>query len=96
MMNLLKLSKGENYIISEKIYPEEATNKEVKWESTDENIITVDDGTIYAVNCGQADVIVTTSDGKTAKCTFSVAQNSKSYDIRYCKSSNYTLKAKAR
>ena len=90
----VELSKGENYIISEKIYPEEATNKEVKWESTDENVITVDNGTIYAVNYGQADVIVTTSDGKTAKCTFSVAQNSKSYDIRYCKSSNYTLKQK--
>ena len=90
----VELSKGENYIISEKIYPEETTNKEVKWESTDENVITVDNGTIYAVNYGQADVIVTTSDGKTAKCTFSVAQNSKSYDIRYCKSSNYTLKQK--
>ena len=90
----VELSKGENYIISEKIYPEETTNKEVKWESTDENVITVDNGTIYAVNCGQADVIVTTSDGKNAKCTFSVAQNSKSYDIRYCKSSNYTLKQK--
>ena len=88
----VELSKGENYIISEKIYPEEATNKEVKWESTDENIITVDDGTIYAVNCGQADVIVTTSDGKSATCTFSVIQNSKSYDIRYSKSNNYTLK----
>ena len=90
----VELSKGENYIISEKIYPEEATNKEVKWESTDENIITVDDGTIYAVNCGQADVIVTTSDGKSATCTFSVIQNSKSYDIRYSKSNNYTLKQK--
>ena len=90
----VELSKGENYIISEKIYPEETSNKEVKWESTDENVITVDNGTIYAVNYGQADVIVTTSDGKTAKCTFSVTQNSKSYDIRYCKSSNYTLKQK--
>ena len=90
----VELSKGENYIISEKIYPEEATNKEVKWESTDENIITVDDGTIYAVDCGQADVIVTTSDGKSATCTFSVIQNSKSYDIRYSKSNNYTLKQK--
>lgn len=90
----VELAKGENYIISEKIYPEEATDKKVTWTSTNEDVITVDNGTINAINFGQADVIVTTSDGKSATCSFNVVDKDISYDIRYSKSNNLTLKQK--
>lgn len=90
----VEISKGENYILSERIYPMETTNKDVEWISTDESVITVNNGSVYAKNCGQADIVVKTIDGKTASCTFNIIENSKYYDIRYAKVDNMFLKQK--
>ncbi|MBE5745543.1 MAG: Ig domain-containing protein [Clostridiales bacterium] len=47
-----------------RIYPEYATNKEVTYTSSDESICTVNEnGVIYGVSYGNAQILVTTKDG---------------------------------
>ena len=55
------------------IEPEDATNTNLKWESSDESIVKVEDGTLTGVSEGKATVTVTTIDGKkTASCEITV------------------------
>lgn len=53
--------------------PDNATNKAVTWESSDETVATVDDGKVTAVKSGTATITVTTTDGGfKATCTVTV------------------------
>lgn len=65
---------GNSYQLSTIILPENATNKNVTWASTDSNIVTVDnDGVVTATGEGSADIIITTEDGAlTSTCTITV------------------------
>jgi uncharacterized protein YjdB len=55
------------------ITPDNATNKNVTWTSSDENVVTVSDGQVTAVVLGEATITVTTEDGnKTADCIVTV------------------------
>ncbi|MBR4381047.1 MAG: Ig-like domain-containing protein [Bacteroidaceae bacterium] len=56
------------------INPDDATNTDMTWASSDESILTVDkDGKISALKAGEATVTVTTADGqKTAVCKVTV------------------------
>lgn len=62
----------------ETIYPEDATNKEVTWTSSNESVATVDNiGNVRAVKSGTATIRVKTEDGgKTASCVVTVKQKS--------------------
>ena len=52
--------------------PDKADNKNIIWTSSDENIVTVDNGTILAKNAGTAKITVTTSNEKSASVTVTV------------------------
>ena len=56
------------------VAPDNASNKNVTWKSSDESVATVDaDGKVSAVAAGTATITVTTTDGeKTATCTVTV------------------------
>ncbi len=55
------------------IEPENATNKSVKWTSSNESVATVVNGTVTPVAEGNATISVTTVDGnKTASCSIEV------------------------
>jgi formylglycine-generating enzyme required for sulfatase activity len=55
------------------VAPGNATNKNVTWTSSDENVATVSDGQVTAVALGTANISVTTEDGnKTATCYVTV------------------------
>ncbi|MDR1211406.1 MAG: choice-of-anchor D domain-containing protein [Spirochaetaceae bacterium] len=71
------------------ITPEDATNKNVSWESDHEDIATVnDEGEVSAVAVGTAIITVTTEDGGyTATCTVTVAE----YGISLDQSGTYTF-----
>lgn len=72
----LSLKKGSNYKLEATIEPVDATNKTITWTSSDENIVTVDDGEITAVSIGSATITVTTKDGnKTCECKVTVTPN---------------------
>lgn len=65
--------------------PANATNKNVTWESDDEDVATVDeDGEVTAVAAGTANITVTTEDGgKTAICVVTVVNQKGSIDAPY-------------
>ena len=65
---------GSTYKLTATVAPEDAENKNVTWESSDPNVVTVSaDGTLTAVAMGDATVTVKTADGGyTAACTVKV------------------------
>ncbi|MCT4601267.1 MAG: Ig-like domain-containing protein, partial [Marinifilaceae bacterium] len=75
----LELRENENTQLIATILPEDASNKKVKWTSSNENIATVvSDGTIYAKGIGECIITVTTLDGaKTATCNLLVKKKIK-------------------
>lgn len=55
------------------IFPENATNKNVTWASSDEKVATVNNGVVKAVKPGNATITVTTKENnETAQCEVSV------------------------
>lgn len=70
----LELQTGKTYRLIPTITPTDATNKSVKWISTDPKVATVtSDGTVKAIKGGNATIIATTEDGGyTALCEVTV------------------------
>jgi uncharacterized protein YjdB len=73
------LNVGQTDILIATLLPADATNKDVTWTSSDNNIVTVDNtGKITAIKAGTAVITVTTVDGsKTATCSVTVTDNSR-------------------
>ena len=76
----LSLYTGQSEILTATVQPEDATNKNVTWSSSDGAVATVDaNGNVTAVAPGTATITVTTDDGnKTAVCTVTVSKRSSS------------------
>lgn len=71
----LQMGSAETVTLSATVAPEGATNKNVTWSSSDENVATVAGGTVTAKGAGTATITVTTEDGgKTADCTITVTE----------------------
>ncbi len=64
----VRLLVGESQIVNAIIYPEDASIKDVTWESSDENIAVVDEaGEIFALSPGKCKVTATSTDGNDVK-----------------------------
>lgn len=73
----LQMGSTETVTLSAAVEPEGASNKNVTWSSSDENVATVAGGLVTAKGAGTATITVTTEDGgKTASCTVTVAAQS--------------------
>ena len=72
--NNLELTEGETVVIKASVSPDDATDKSVKWSSSDEAVATVtSDGTVSALKPGNVTITVKTTDGsKTAVCEVTV------------------------
>ncbi len=58
------LSVGDEYRLTAVISPSNATNKNVKWSSSNPNVVTVDEnGMLKAIGSGSATIVVQTEDG---------------------------------
>ncbi|MBR3357311.1 MAG: leucine-rich repeat protein [Solobacterium sp.] len=70
----LELAKGSSVQLTASVYPENASNKNVSWSSSDDSIASVDtEGKVTAVSDGTALITVTTEDGGfTASCSVTV------------------------
>lgn len=70
----LTLTEGETATLNATIAPDNATDQEVTWETSDENVAIVDPtGQVTAVAKGEATITVTTADGgKQATCQVTV------------------------
>ena len=71
----LTLAPGEEAALEPLVKPADATFKDVYWFTTDESVVTVEDGVVKAVAPGQAGVYVITLDGNYKKtCQITVAK----------------------
>ena len=71
----LGLTEGEPAQLTATVEPEDASNKNVTWESSNTNVATVNNGEVTAVSAGTATITVTTVDGgKTDTCTVTVRE----------------------
>lgn len=57
--NDVTLKEGESQALNVEVLPEDSLNKDVKWSSSDEDIVTVsDEGVLTAISVGQAVIVV--------------------------------------
>ena len=73
---------GDTFALEANVKPSTAENKTVKWETTNDSVVSVDeDGTITAKKAGTATITCTTEEGKfTSKCSVKV-ENPGDYTI---------------
>jgi len=72
----INLKVGEDYTLTATVYPLDATDKTLIWESSDENIVTVADGKVMAVAEGSATITAMTADGTiSTSCSVTVEAN---------------------
>ena len=67
----LSLSIGETAQLTATVKPDNATDKNVSWASSDESVAKVSNGKVTAVNAGKA-IIIAKCGGKTAECAVTV------------------------
>ena len=75
---------GEEFQLVATIFPENATSKDIKWESTNESIATVNNqGIVKAIGQGECDIIVAACDDSetTATCKINAFNKSGLKDI---------------
>lgn len=71
----IELLIGQTDTLTATVLPQTATNKSITWESSNTNVVTVQNGIITATGLGDALVTVTTADGGlTAQCAVSVVE----------------------
>ena len=88
----ITMGKGQEYIINAKVTPIEATFTDVVWESTDKNIVTIQDRKIKAINVGNASITATTDNGdKIAECKVVVNSSKPKNTIKYA-NGNYNIR----
>lgn len=63
----MTLSLGEAKKLTVSVLPEDATDKEVAWESSDEGVARVENGVVTAVGAGEA-VVTVRSNRKSDSC----------------------------
>ena len=67
--NSLSIKRGSSSQIVAIISPKSLSNDRLSWQSSDTNIVSVNDnGMVTGVNVGEATITATTSNGKTATC----------------------------
>ena len=68
-----ELTEGESLTLTATVLPENATNKNVTWTSSNTDVASVTNGTVTALKPGTSTITVTTEDGqKTASCVVTV------------------------
>lgn len=93
--SVLSLAVGESETLVATVAPERATDRSVKWTSSNKNVATVNQsGTVTAVAVGSAAIGVRTNDGGfTARCNLTVAAVVNEYTLTVnCTTSGATVK----
>lgn len=77
--NTLSLEIGKKETLIATVAPQDATNKNVTWNSSDKTVATVsDEGVVEALKAGATNIVVTTIDAeKTATCVVTVTETPK-------------------
>lgn len=73
--NDVVLKIGDKFRLTAKVLPDNASNKELKWVSSNTSVVTVEDGLLTAVGGGEAAILVQSVDsGVTYMCNVKVYQ----------------------
>ena len=76
----IELTEGDEFTLTANISPNNATNKNVTWSSSNSSVASVSNGIVTALKAGKATITVKTDDGgKTATCKVKV--NEKIYPV---------------
>ncbi len=88
----LNLTVGQSDTLTATVLPNDATNKDVIWKSSDDTIASVENGKVTAKKAGKATITVTSADNETIKktCEVTVTANVPVKDITLSKT-NLTL-----
>ena len=77
----VELTEGDETTLTATVNPDNATNKNVTWKSSDSSVATVSGGKVTALKAGTATITVTTEDGgKTATCDVKVIKKNNDND----------------
>ncbi len=76
------LKEGEITTLSATVAPANATNKAVTWTSSNEDVVTVNNGSVTAVKDGEAVVTATAADGSNVKATCTVTVSKKDTTVK--------------
>ena len=79
----LTLSAGSTGRLTASVQPANATQTWLTWTSSNEEIVAVGDGVLYALQPGSASVTVSTENGKTASCTITVTDDPRMEGFTY-------------
>ena len=75
---------GESFTITATVLPEDATDKTIIWTSSNEEIATVNNGTVTALSEGNATITAASSDGSVSVfCNVNVIASETTYDIAW-------------
>ncbi|MBR5274070.1 MAG: Ig domain-containing protein, partial [Bacteroidales bacterium] len=77
-----EMTEGDEFLLTATITPDNATNKNVTWSSSDSSVASVVNGKVTALKAGTATITVKTEDGdKAASCSLTVKRPSPGVDI---------------
>ena len=87
---------GKSIQLKAEIRPENASNKEIKWSSSDEELATVSaDGKVIAIQPGDATITAETVDGNyKAECEISIAEVLISIEEIHLETTEFSLELK--
>lgn len=74
--NVLILNVGDKAELSVKVLPDNATDKKIIWQSSNQSVATVIEGIVSIIGAGQANITATVG-GKTATCELIASINQK-------------------
>jgi len=78
----LTLKEGETENLIAAVLPEDATNKNVTWKSSNESVATVANGVVTAIEEGDATITVTTADGNYTASAAVTVEEKKQEEIK--------------
>lgn len=68
----LQILESETATLAVSFYPNDATDKNIVWKTSDRTVATVSDGTVTAVGAGTAVITATDNNGHSATCSVTV------------------------
>lgn len=81
----IEIGIGKKYILYGRLYPEFASNTNLEWNSSDENIVHVENGILTAVSEGEAIITIKASEEKTSECKVKVSKNEPDRQRKYAR-----------